>query len=342
VKTGFRTLQIQHQHGKMTPMERHKLNNPHDLLARRFLCNTEWMAELLQRYLKNLDDQQIIALLDLTRLVCKDPVTISDRLVEGRGDLRFSAAFKGNDREASVCLFFEHQSTKVSDLRFRGLKYIVQEYDKFRELTKGREKFPYPILICLYHGNTPWTHVPEMDELIEIIPGMQTGLLKYTLILIDISPLTQDEFVGHPVLQVVLEMLQLALRGELAAHLDRVMARLTSVSDDPQIYSWLSTFAQYVLSTTTLEKEQVATKFSKAVSKEGVYDMVMTTAEKLFTDGKIENGRDMVLQALQTKFKTVPMDIERAINQKNDLIVLKSLLAQAIESDTLEEFADGL
>jgi len=141
-------------------------------------------------------------------------------------------------------------------------------------------------------------------------------------------------------------MLQLASRGELETHLDRVMVRLQSVSNDPRIYNWLVSFAQYVLSTTTLEKEQVATKFSQAINKKEAYDMVMTTAEKLWvggkTEGKIENGRDMVLQALQTKFKTVPEDIERAINQKNDLIVLKSLLAQAIGSDSLEEFADGL
>jgi len=326
----------------MTSMEHHKTNNPHDLLARRFLCNPEWMAELLQRYLKNLDDQQIIALLDLTRLVCRDPVTVSDRLVEGRGDLRFTTSVKGSDRESSVYLLFEHQSYKDSDLCLRGLDHIVQDYKKFRATTKGREKFPYPILVCLYHGKTPWEHVPEMDELIEIIPGMQTGLLKYTLILIDISPLMREEFVGHPVLQVVLEMLQLASKGELAANLDRVMSRLKSVSDDPQIYSWLESFAQYVLSTTTLEREEVATKFSQAVNKKEVYNMVMTTAEKLFTDGKTEQGRGMVLRALRTKFRTVPESIERSINQKNDLIVLESLLERTIQCDTLEEFAEGL
>jgi len=268
--------------------------------------------------------------------------------VEGRGDLRFTTSFKGSDRESNVYLLFEHQSKKDSDLCLRGLDHIVQDYKKFRATTKGREKLPYPVLVCLYHGSTPWDHVPKMDELIEIVPGVKTGLLDYTLILIDISPLTQNEFVGHPVLQVLLEMLQLASKGELAANLDRVMARLKSVSDDPKIYNWLQTFAQYVLSTTTLEREQVATTFSRAVNKEKeeVYKMVMTTAEKLWvggkTEGEIENGRSMVLRALRTKFKTVPDDIERAINQKNDLIVLESLLEQVIMSNTLEDFAEGL
>jgi hypothetical protein len=154
--------------------------------------------------------------------------------------------------------------------------------------------------------------------------------------------LTQEQFTGHPVLQVVLEMLQLASKGTLAANLDRVMARLKSVCDDPRIYSWLSSFAQYVLATTTLEKEEVAKTFSQVIAKEEVYNMVMTTAEKLFTDGKVENGRAMVLRALREKFKTVPEDIERAVNQKNDPIALESLLAQVIGNSTLEEFAESL
>ena len=74
--------------------------------------------------------------------------------------------------------------------------------------------------------------------------------------------------------------------------------------------------------------------------------MVMTTAEKLWvggkTEGNIETGRALVLEAIQTKFKTVPEDIERAINQKNDPIVLKSLLSQVIMSNTIEDFAEGL
>jgi len=50
----------------MVPPE---LKHPHDVLARHFLTDPVLMAELLQRYLKNPDDQQRVALLDLTRLV---------------------------------------------------------------------------------------------------------------------------------------------------------------------------------------------------------------------------------------------------------------------------------
>jgi hypothetical protein len=50
----------------------------------------------------------------------------------------------------------------------------------------------------------------------------------------------------------------------------------------------------------------------------------------------------MVLTALQTKFKRVPKDIKETILSMSDPIALESLLAQAIQSDTMDEFAEGL
>jgi len=57
---------------------------------------------------------------------------------------------------------------------------------------------------------------------------------------------------------------------------------------------------------------------------------------------KAETGRGYVLNALRTKFKRVPKDIETAILSMSDPIALESLHAQAIQSDTLDEFAEGL
>ena len=44
-----------------------------------------------------------------------------------------------------------------------------------------------------------------------------------------------EDFKGHPVLQAVLETLQLASKGRLVAEFDRVMGRLTAVKKDPRI-----------------------------------------------------------------------------------------------------------
>jgi hypothetical protein len=60
------------------------------------------------------------------------------------------------------------------------------------------------------------------------------------------------------------------------------------------------------------------------------------------TAGKTEASRNLVLKALRTKFKRVPKDVEKAVLSMSDPIALESLLSQAIQSDTMDEFAEGL
>ena len=188
--------------------------HPHDHLVRRFLIDTDLMADLLAYYPQNATDQKAVGLLDLKHLECKSPVAIDKNLVEGRGDLRFTTKFKGSKRQSNVYLLLEHQSEIDTDFRLRGLNYIIQEFNEFRRTTKGRGKLPYPIVVVLYHGKVPWKSLLEMDEMIESIPGTETGLLRYPLILIDISVIPKEKFAGHPALRALLETLQRGSEGK--------------------------------------------------------------------------------------------------------------------------------
>jgi hypothetical protein len=323
-------------------MQNPELAHPHDLLVRRFLIDPELMADLLRFYTQKLADQQAVNLLDLKCLECKSPVTIDEQLVESIGDLRFSTSFKGSKRQSDVYLLFEHQSKIDRRIRLRGLNYITQTYNQFEETHKGEEKLPYPVVVVLYHGKVSWKHLPEMDELIEIAPGMKTGLLDYQLILIDISELKPEQFQGHPVLQALLESLQLASKGRLVAEFDRVMDRLSTVKKDPRMKGWLRSFARYAMSVAKIGAEQIVKAFSKILNEREASDMAKTTAEELWIGGEIKASRNRVLAYLRGKFGTVPKDIEEAVRRMNDPIALESLAARTASCQTLDEFAAEL
>jgi hypothetical protein len=57
---------------------------------------------------------------------------------------------------------------------------------------------------------------------------------------------------------------------------------------------------------------------------------------------KTEARREMLLEFLRGRFGKVPKNIERAINQMNDPIALKSLAARTANCKTLTEFAEEL
>ena len=92
-------------------MQHIELSRPHDLLARRILIDTELMTDLLLFYTQKEADRRIVDLLNLADLECRSPVTVSEQLIEGIGDLRFTASFKGSRRKSNVFLLFEHQSS---------------------------------------------------------------------------------------------------------------------------------------------------------------------------------------------------------------------------------------
>ena len=70
--------------------------------------------------------------------------------------------------------------------------------------------------------------------------------------------------------------------------------------------------------------------------------MRKTMFEEKYDAGKVEAGRSMVLTALRTKFKRIPKNIEKAVLSMSDPIALESLLAQVIQSDTMDDFAEVL
>jgi predicted transposase/invertase (TIGR01784 family) len=327
-------------------MQHPELAHPHDLLVRYILTDPELMADLLQYYPQNIADQQMVKLLDLKRLECKSPVVIDERLVEKIGDLKFSASFKGGKRKSNVFLLFEHQSTIDPDFRLRGLDCIVQSYKEFRRVTKGRQKLPYPVVVVLYHGKIPWKHLPVMDEMIDIAPGVKTGLLEYQLILIDVSELSVEQFRGHPVLQVLLELLQLASKNRLVREFDRIISRLLALKNDPRIKDWLKPFARYAMSVAKIGIEQIIQAFSKILNEKEAYNMAMTTAEELIVKGeargKIEGKKETILDVLKGRFGKVPKSIINTVQSYSDLTALQSLSVLAGSCESLDEFAEGL
>jgi hypothetical protein len=54
--------------------------------------------------------------------------------------------------------------------------------------------------------------------------------------------------------------------------------------------------------------------------------------------GKAEAGREIILESIREKFGKVPKNIERAVNQMNDPIALKSLAVRTGSCTTLAEF----
>ncbi|MDR2704724.1 MAG: Rpn family recombination-promoting nuclease/putative transposase [Planctomycetaceae bacterium] len=319
-----------------------ELAHPHDLLVRRFLVEPKLMADLLTFYVRKTKDQKIIQLIDLLHLQCESPINIDTDLTETIGDLRFSTRFKASRQPSTVFLLFEHQSTIDKHFRVRGLDYIVKTYKKFRKKTKGKFKYPYPIVVVLYHGAIPWKELQEMDEMIEMVPGVERNLLRYTLILIDVSLIPTNELQGHPALQALIETLQLSSKGKLVTQFEHVAEHFTAIKDDPRTQGWLHSLVRYALAVSKMSQELVTKAFSKILNEKEAKKMATSTMQELIIQGKTEFGCNAVLNVLRKRFTKVPKRIETVIQKMNDPIALDSLNVHAATCQTLDEFATAL
>jgi hypothetical protein len=189
-----------------------------------------------------------------------------------------------------------------------------------------------------------------MDDMIDTAPGAKTNLLDYPLILIDLSVIPKEKFTGHPALQALLETLQRASEGKLVKEFDRITDCFTTIKDDPRAGDWLHSLVRYAVSVSEIGSGFISKVFSKVFNEREAHEMAMTTAQKWLQEGEargeargVTKGKaEMVLSALRTRFGKIPKWIEKGVLGMSDPIALESLLAQAIQSDTLDEFSEVL
>ncbi|MDR1964640.1 MAG: Rpn family recombination-promoting nuclease/putative transposase [Planctomycetaceae bacterium] len=198
-------------------------------------------------------------------------------------------------------------------------------------------------VVVLYHGEIPWKELLEMDEMIDMVPGAERNLLRYLLILIDVSIIPKNELnKGHPALQALLETLQLASQGKLVAEFEHIADHFTAIKHDPRTKSWLHSLVRYALAVSKIGKELVIKAFSKILDEKEAEKMATSTMQELKDEGEAKFGRNAVLSVLRKRFTKVPPKIETAIFQMNDPIALESLHSYALDSQTLDEFANAL
>ena len=70
--------------------------------------------------------------------------------------------------------------------------------------------------------------------------------------------------------------------------------------------------------------------------------MIKTIFEKREEIGEARGQAKAVLTVLRRKFKKVPKHVEQAVLAMSDPIALESLLVHAMDSNTLDEFAEAL
>jgi len=248
-------------------------------------------------------------------------------------------------------IVFEHQSGTLKRIPQKLHKYISTIWDA--EMKEGKP-LSAPYFIVLRTGKRP--HRKRYPMMADLLPKGQDGepignTVEVTYDVVDLPNWNCDTLIGGAVLRSSLIMLHTTTGGNLDDFPKALLPLLELPEGERiEVTKELIDFVAHAFAAKHRKLEvAVANAAVKPILQNGEQTMKTIFEEREAIGeargearGKSEAGRKMVLTALRTKFKRVPKSIEKVVLSMSDPIALESLLAQVIQSNTMEEFAEVL
>ena len=219
-------------------------------------------------------------------------------------------------------------------------------------------RLPVPVLVVLYNGKEKWEGELDLKNLVSAVPPeLEPFIPTVKVLFIRLNQFDKKHLPGKPETQAVVEAMIRATEGTFVAGLGSVIGHFRDSTLDGRILALIEDIVRYCDWVEDVTPDAVDKIISNVV--EGQEENKMSQAAKAVRKpferiaresyiaegeaiGETRVGREMLLEFLRGRFGKVPKNIERAINQMNDPIALKSLAARTGNCKTLEEFAAEL
>ena len=305
-------------------------------------------------FLLHYADKKFVAEIDAKKIQLAPTHYIGQKGDERIVDLVFQCPLKSGNGSLMAVIIFEHQSDSLKKIPEKLLRYISAIWDAERK--EGKRILSAPYFIVLRTGKKPYrkpnpTLAASLPKDSEGRPLGHVPEIRYDVV--DLPAWDFDKLIGGTVLRLALGMLHKMTGGALD-EFPKALLPLSEITDEEQrdrLTRELLDFADKAFATHNRRLDAaVLSQALHPILKGKENTMIKTIfGEKVDegiaigkAEGKTEAGRNMVLTALRTKFKRIPKDIEKSVLSMSDSIALESLLAQAIQSETMDEFAEAL
>jgi predicted transposase YdaD len=159
----------------------------------------------------------------------------------------------GPDR-ALVYVLFEHKSDSDQHTVLQLLSYNLRIWERC-----VRDRLPlYPVLpLVVYHGQQKWDAARSIEELVDAPESLACYQVRFTLPLLDLSQLNDDQIEGTPVLQSILRLLKYGRSESLRDKLEGILRQIavsslpggrTGAEDlDSGLETWIQAIGVYVI-----------------------------------------------------------------------------------------------
>jgi hypothetical protein len=305
---------------------------------------------LFTDFLVNYADPKFVAEIDVKKIQPAPTHYIGQKGDERIVDLVFQCPLKSGNGNLMAGIIFEHQSSNLKAIPRKLLKYVSAIWEA--EAKEGKP-LSAPYFIVLRTGKKPYRG--KYSTMLDALPKGKDGkpignAVEVEYDVVDL-PAAWDfnKLIGGAELRLALGMLY-TMTGDALDEYPKALLPLAEITDEKQRIELTKELLDFVAKAFAAHNQRVdEVALSKAlhpVLRGKERTMIKTIFEErediAEARGAVRGKAEMVLTALRTKYRKVPKDVEQAVFAMTDPIALESLLAQAIQSDTLDEFTEAL
>ena len=309
-------------------------------------------GDLLRHY----TDPVVGKYVDLDSLKPESTQSFGKKFQELFKDIAFASHLIDKKGKAEVLIIAEHKARPEPFVLLQLLAYLALTWykrwnDAGRPQSTKSFRLPLPILVVLYNGKEKWEGELDIKSLVSSVPPeLEPFIPAIKVLFIRLNQFDKKHLPGKPETQAVVESMIRATEGTFVAGLESVIGRFRGSSLDRRICDLIAdifSYCDWVEEVTpdavdkvigNIIKGREGIKMSQAVKK-GISAIAW---EGGVAEGEAKASREIILESIRDRFGKVPKHIERAVNQMNDPIALKSLAVRTASCKTLDEFAEEL
>jgi predicted transposase/invertase (TIGR01784 family) len=304
-----------------------KVVNPHDKVFRDVYSNKENARSLLADKLPD----KVLKLVDLNSLEISKDSFIEKELADYYSDMLYKVKLTDGS-QGFIYVLFEHKSYYDRFVHLQLLEYMVKIW---RLHIKQHEEKPVhlpiviPLLVC--HGRKEWPE--DTVRLTSLLSGPVDELAGYIpdfgFELYDLLRYSDDQIKGTILSRVILLLFKYIFTPELHHKLPEIFSLLRTLRGKETGLQYLEVVFRYLAS--ALEDDELSVKQIKEIAEEAISketgEYIMTLAEKLKNEGKLEGERKGYRQAIEMGVAIrFPENIDEVMARVNEIDDLDTLV----------------
>ena len=191
-------------------------------------------------------------------------------------------------------------------MAFRLLCYLVAIWKSFRARHPRARKLPAIVPIVVHHSPTGWTAKVAFEDMLDVDADLLDALGPYVprfrFLLDDLSVHSDGALRARRQMTPGGRVAILSLKHGR----DPIAARIQVLSPDGRAArDVLAAILRYILETSQAEPIKLRNLLARQFGRKEAEEM-LTTAERLRTEGRTEGKREVLLQQLRQRFGRVP------------------------------------